>query len=90
MARTLTFITPFGPNATLNTEVVDFGKITAGILITTNAALKQPIGTSPPVTDGYTIDAVSVNPTTVIWLDTTQVNANSEGTATITDLQETV
>jgi hypothetical protein len=90
VARDLTF-PAFSPNTTLGTEVVDFSKVTAGIFTATNQpALKQAIGTPPSVTDGYTIDATGVNPTTLIWLDTPQVNANASGTAQITSVQETV
>ena len=91
VARTLVFSTPFGPNTTLGTEVVTFSKLTAGTFTATSSpALKQTIGTSPPVINGYTIDAVSVNPTTVVWLDTGAVNSNSSGTAAITTVEEIV
>lgn len=88
--RSLTFAA-FATTTTMDVEVVDFSKLTAGIFTSTNqTALKQSIGTSPPVTDGYTIDALSINPTTVIWLDTAAASANSSGTAQITDVEETV
>ena len=91
VARTLVFSTPFGPNTTLGTAVVDFSKLTAGIFTATNqASIKQSIGTPPSVTNGYTIDALSTNPTTLIWLDTPAVNSNSTGTAAIEDVEETV
>ncbi len=88
--RTLTF-PAFSPNTTLNTEVVTFANLQAGIFTATNsAALKQPISTPPSVTNGFTIDATGINPTTVIWLDTPAVGSNSGGTAAITDVEETV
>jgi len=87
----LVFFPGFSNTTQLNVEVSDFSKLTAGTFTaTTNTASKQPIGTSPPVIDGYTIDAVSVNPTTVIWLDTNAVNSNSSGTAAITGVEELV
>lgn len=90
VARTLTF-GPFSSTTTINTTVVDFSKLTAGTFTSTaGAALKQPIGTPPSVTNGYTIDATGIDPTTLIWLDTPAVNSNSSGTATITNVQETV
>jgi len=88
--RTLTFAA-FATTAAMNVEVADFSKLTAGIFTSTNqTALKQAIGTGPSVTDGYTIDAVSINPTDVIWLDTPAAGANSGGTAQITNVEETV
>lgn len=90
VARSLTF-GPFATSTPMAVEVVDFSKLTAGIFTATNQpALKQPIGTPPSVTDGYTIDAVSINPTSVIWLDTPAAASNSSGTAQITDVEETV
>lgn len=90
VARTLTFAA-FATQAPMGVEVVDFAKLTAGIFTSTNqAAQKQPIGTPPSVTDGYTIDALGVNPTQVIWLDTPAAGANSGGTAQITNVEETV
>jgi hypothetical protein len=88
--RNLTFAA-FATTTSLDTEVVDFSKLQAGIFTSTNQpAQKQPIGTPPPVTDGYTINAVGVNPTTLIWSDTAAAGANSSGTAQITDVEETV
>lgn len=90
VSRTLSFA-PFTATTSLGTAVTDFAKLQAGIFTqTTNPALKQSIGTSPPVVDGYTIDALNVNPTSLIWLDTLQVGANSTGLATITTVEETV
>ena len=88
--RNLTFAA-FATTTSLDTEVVDFSKLQAGIFTATNqAALKQSIGTSPPVTNGYTIDALSTNPTSLIWLDTAAAASNSGGTAQITNVEETV
>lgn len=90
VARTLTF-GPFATTTAMNVEVVDFSKLTAGIFTSTNqTALKQPIGTPPSVTNGYTIDSLGINPTDVIWLDTAAAGANSGGTAQITNVEETV
>jgi len=88
VARTLTFAA-FSDNTPMAVKVADFGKLTAGIFTATNQpALKQAIGTPAPVTNGFTIDAVGVSPTSVIWLDTPAVNSNSGGTAQITDVEE--
>lgn len=90
VARSLTFAA-FQTTAGLGTSVEDFTKLTAGIFTATNQpALKQAIGTSPPVTNGYTIDATGANPTSVIWLDTAAAGSNSGGTAQITAVEETV
>lgn len=90
VARDLTFAA-FATTTSLGTSVEDFSKLTALIFTATNqTALKQSIGTSPPVTDGYTIDATGVNPTSVIWLDTAAAGSNSGGTAQITGVEETV
>jgi len=87
--RTVTWAA-FQTLATVNVEVVDFSKVQAGLWQATNQqSLRQPIGTSPPVTDGYTIDATGVNPTTVIWLDTDAASSNS-GTADLYEFEEIV
>lgn len=91
VARTLTYSVPFSTSVSMDVEVVDFTKLTAGIFTATNQpALKQAIGTPPSVTNGFTIDAVSINPTAVIWLDSPAAGSNSSGTAQITDVEETV
>lgn len=88
--RNLTF-GPFATITSLDVEVADFSKLTAGVFTSTNnPALKQPIATPPSVTDGYTIDAVGVNPTDLIWLDSPAAASNSTGTARIDDVEETV
>jgi hypothetical protein len=90
VARSLTF-GAYADTTTIQTLVGDFAKLTAGVFTATNqTAAKQAIGTAPPVTNGFTILAAGVNPTTLRWLDTTQVNANSSGTAQILAVQETV
>lgn len=90
VARTLTFA-PFATQAAMNVEVVTFANLQAGIFTATNQpALKQAIGTPPSVTNGFTIDALGVDPTQVIWLDTPAASSNSGGTAQITNVEETV
>ena len=90
VARDLTYAA-FATSTNMNVPVTDFAKLTAGIFTASgNAALKQSIGTSPPVVEGYTIDALGINPTAVIWLDTARAATNSTGTAQITDVEETV
>jgi hypothetical protein len=88
--RTITFA-PFATTALIGTEVSDFSKISAGIFTATNQqSIKQAIGTPPPVTNGYTVDATDVNPTTLIWLDTAAAASNSGGTATLQNIEEAV
>lgn len=88
--RDLTFAA-FATTTQMDVEVVDFSKLQAGIFTaTSNPAIKQSIGTPPPVTDGYTINSLGAKPTTVIWLDTTTTKSNSSGTAQITDVEEVV
>jgi len=90
VARTLTFAA-FATQTPMDVVVVDFSKVSAGIFTATNQpALKQSIGTPPPVTNGYTINAAGVKPTQVIWLDTAAAGSNSGGTAQITNVQEAV
>jgi len=88
VARSVTFA-PFATTAQMVVPVGDFGKLTAGIFTATNQiATKQPIGTSPPVTNGYTIDATGVSPTEIQWLDTTAATTNATGTAQLLDIEE--
>jgi len=88
VARTLTF-GPLSTTTVMSVEVADFSKLQAGIFTSTNqAAVKESIGTAPPVTNGYTIDALGVNPTTIVWLDTTSAGTNFGGTAQITNVEE--
>lgn len=88
VARSLTFAA-FATQTSMNVSVVDFSKLQAGVFTATNQpALKQPIGTPPSVTNGYTIDATGVKPTQVIWLDSAAAASNSGGTAQITNVQE--
>jgi hypothetical protein len=93
--RTLTF-PAFSPNAAMDVEVVTFSKLQAGVFPSAgNApAVKQAIGT-PPTSDAgkegwYTINSLGIQPTNIIWLHTPSVNANSSGTATITNVEEVV
>lgn len=90
VARSLTFAA-FATQTPMDVSVVDFSKLQAGIFTATNQpALKQPIATPPPVTNGYTIDNTGVKPTSVIWLDTAAAGSNSSGTAQITNVEEVV
>lgn len=90
VSRNLTFAA-FATTTSIGTSVETFSKLSANIFTSTNqSALRQPIGTSPSVTNGYTIDAIATNPTSLIWLDTPASSANSGGTAQITNVEETV
>jgi len=88
--RTLTFAA-FATTTSMDVEVVTFSKLSAGVFTSTaQPALRQAIGTPPSVTNGYTIVAAGVKPTTLTWLDTPAAGANSGGTAQITAVEETV
>ena len=88
VAQSVTF-DPFTNQATIPFAVTDFTKLQAGFLTGTNQqSVLQPIGTGPSVANGWTIDALGVNPTTIIWLDTPAVGANSGGTAQLLDIEE--
>lgn len=77
--------------APINVETVDYSKISFGTISQTNQpAVKQPIGTSPPVVNGMTIVATGVDPTQVRWLDTDQVAANTGAPLAYVPVQETV
>ena len=88
MSRNLT-IAPFGTTAIVNVPAVDFSKVTCTSWSFTapNPFNKQPIGTSPPVADGWTISALAANPHTFIILDTAKAAASSQP-STITGYRE--
>jgi hypothetical protein len=76
---------------TINTEVTDLAKFVVALITSTaQPGVIMPIGTPPPVTNGITINALNVNPTTVIWLDTTAASQNTGGTAQFQGIEETV
>ena len=60
-------------------EISDFSKIQAGLWeASDNQSIRQPIGTSPPVVEGYTSQqAVGANPHNVEWLDTVRAGSSS-------------
>jgi hypothetical protein len=88
--RDLTFAA-FATTTAIGAEVSDFSKVQAGqFTATASQSIRQPIGTAPPVINGYTIDAVGVNPTTLIWLDTVAAGTNSGGTAQLLAFEETI
>jgi len=69
----------------LNTEITDINNISFTWSFK-NGMAYYPIGTSPPVVGGWTINAFSVNPTDIIILDTQAANASSqESTITISE-----
>jgi len=89
VARDLTFAA-FATTVNIGTSVEDFSKLTAGeFTATASSSIKQSIGTSPPVVNGYTIDAIQTNPTELEWLDTSAASTNSSGTAQLLDVEET-
>lgn len=89
VSRTLV-VPAFAATVVLNTEVVDFAKLQAGNFSPGGPSSKQSIGTTADTTNGYTIDAVGVNPTSVELLDQAAVAANSLGLYNLSGLEETV
>jgi len=80
----------FASTVQIGVEVVDFTKLQAGAFSPGGASVKQPIGTTADVVNGYTIDAVGVNPTTIKLLDDDAVAANSLGLYNLSDIEEVV
>ena len=76
----------FANNCNLGTQVA----ITAKLVLTWSfkaGMTFQPIGTPPPVVAGWTIDAIGINPTSIIILDTSATSASSvESTITIEEV----
>jgi len=92
VARSLTF-TAFSQSTTLNVEVTTYTKIQAGIFTSTNqpAIRHTPQGDQSDADNEYTIlSPLSTNPQTLWWNDIDAANANSSGTAQITDVEEIV
>lgn len=89
VSRTVT-VPAFAASVTFGVEVVDFSKVTAGNFSPGGASSKQPIGTVADTVNGYTIDAVSVNPTTLELLDLAAIAANSLGLYNLSGLEESV
>lgn len=89
--RTLTF-GAWSDTAALGFTVTTFANLSVGVFVGAGNAVgvKQPIGTAATSVDGregwYTTD---VGMTSLIWLWTPGVNANSTGTATVTLVGET-
>jgi hypothetical protein len=78
---------PFATTTDLDTRVVDTSKLVMTWSFKPNMIF-QAIGTSPPVVNGWTIDALNIDPTEVEILDTSAANASSQA-STIT-IEETV
>lgn len=90
--RSLTF-PAFSQSATLNTGVVDYSKLTAGVFTATNQpALKNGVqGNTTNIVDTYTVlTLANVGPITLWWNDVSAAATNSTGTAAITLVEETV
>lgn len=90
--RSLTF-SVFSQITTMNVAVTDYSKVTAGIFTATNQpAQRNPVqGDTSNLVDTFTVlSPLNTNPQSVFWNDVTQANANTSGTAQITDVQEAV
>lgn len=86
-----TIVVPaFASTVQFNVEVVDFSKVQAGNFSPGGPSVKQPIGTVADTINGYTIDAVAINPTTLELLDLAAIAANSLGLYNLIDLEEVV
>jgi hypothetical protein len=78
VGRTVTWTAFQTISLDLMVPVSDLSKIQAGLWSATNQpSIRWPVGTSPPKTDGYTVQAVGSYPTKVIWLDTDAASSNT-------------
>lgn len=91
VSRNLTFAS-FSQTTAMNVAVVTYAKLTAGIFTATNqpALLNASQGNHSNILNTYTVDTLSVNPSTIYWNDVAAASSNSGGTAQITSVQETV
>jgi hypothetical protein len=91
VARDLTFAA-FQQQTALNTECVDYSKITAGIFTATNQpSTRNPVqGDVTDLTNTYTILVMGVNPSALWWNDVSAAASNSSGTAQLLAIEETV
>lgn len=83
----------FSQSAALNTGVVDYSKLTAGVFTATNQpALKNGVqGNTTNIVDTYTVlTLANVGPIVLWWNDVSAAATNSTGTAAITLVEETV
>jgi hypothetical protein len=87
--RTLT-AAAFASTIVFNAEVLDFSKIQAGNFSPGGPSSRQPIGTVADTANGYTVDAVSINPTTLELLDLAAIAANSLGLYNLANFEEVV
>ena len=90
--RTLTFGI-FSQSTVLNVAVTDYTKLSAGIFTATNQSAQRNAtqGDTSDLADTYTIlSPLGTNPQTLWWNDVTAANANSSGTAAITNVEELV
>ena len=70
-------LAPFGTSVFVGVECADTSKLTL-LWSFKNGMVFQPIGTPASVANGWTIDALNVNPTEFIILDTAATNASSQ------------
>ena len=72
-------VMPFATEAEVGVKVLDFAKYKTGEWSFLGYALtKNPIGTSAPVVDGYTIDSLGVQPHKLQILDTAAAAASTQ------------
>jgi hypothetical protein len=90
VARTIA-VPAFSSTATINVAFVDYAKVQAGIWsLTANQSVKAAVqGDTTPLTSGYTIQTLSVNPSTLVVLDATIIASNT-GTLQLLNVEETV
>lgn len=92
VARNLQF-SPYQQATPFGSQVVDYGKIQAGIFTATNqpAVRHSPQGDQGDATDEYTIlSPLGANPQLLWWNDAYAAGSNSSGTAMITAVEEVV
>jgi hypothetical protein len=84
-------IEAFGTQGTINVEVVDYSKLNNTLNWSVKSLTsKQPVGTTTtPIANGWSIDALNSNPTTINILDTAAAASSSQA-STIIGVQESV
>jgi hypothetical protein len=89
--RNLTF-SAFSQTTALNVAVVTYSKLQAGLFTATNQASTRNSsqGDHSNLTNTFTVDALSTNPTTIWWNDVAAASSNSGGTAQLLAVEETV
>ena len=79
-------LAPFATTTDLDTSVTDTSKLRLTWSFKPNMVF-QPIGSTPPIVNGWTINDININPTEIEILDTSAANSSSqESTITIEEI----